>query len=55
MTLASLSQLTQVSSLSEEYVATSDEAEAARYSAYVGGFGEEIIPDDDLRQLEARL
>lgn len=57
MTLASLSQLTNRVSSPSEYVASSDEAEAARYSAYVEGIGlgDEIIPDEDLRELEARL
>lgn len=55
MTLASLSQLTSSPS-SSEYIPTSDEAEAARYAAFqLQGLGEEIVPDDDLRELEARL
>jgi hypothetical protein len=33
----------------------SDEAEALRYAGFQGGIGDETIPDDDLRELEARL
>lgn len=55
MTLASLTQLTNPGFSNSEYVPTSDEAEALRYDQLIGGLGEEIIPDDDLRELEARL